>query len=200
MVLKYDVGIVGGGPAGYTAAFYARKSGKSVVLFEKDLIGGVCLNRGCIPTKTILHSAELFDEMKNASCLGIEVSDVKVDFEKVMEHKDEVVAKLRKNLELSLQNSGTVVKNEFAEILDAHLIKTQNETYECEQIICAVGSEPSVPSDFRFDGRFILNSDDVLNLKKLPEKVVIAGSGAIGCEWARIFASLLVNIVLKLFL
>lgn len=196
MVLKYDVGIVGGGPAGYTAAFYARKSGKSVVLFEKDLIGGVCLNRGCIPTKTILHSAELFDEMKNASCLGIEVSDVKVDFEKVMEHKDEVVAKLRKNLELSFKNSGTVVKNEFAEILDAHLIKTQNETYECEQIICAVGSEPSVSSVFRFDGRFILNSDDVLNLKKLPEKVVIAGSGAIGCEWARIFASFGVEVVL----
>lgn len=101
--MKFDLGIVGGGPAGYTAAFQAGKAGKTVVLFEKDLIGGVCLNRGCIPTKTILHSAELFEDMKNSACLGIETEGVKVDFEKVMAHKDEVVAKIRKNLELALK-------------------------------------------------------------------------------------------------
>ncbi len=194
MVAKFDLGIIGAGPAGYTAAFQARKAGKSVVLFEKDLIGGVCLNRGCIPTKTILHSAELFEEMKNAACLGIESEGVKVDFEKVMAHKDEVVAKIRKNLELALKNSGTLVIKEIAEILNSHTISAGNEIYECREIICATGSKPSIPPAFNFDGKFILNSDDILNLKTLPKSVVIAGSGAIGTEWARIFSAFGVNV------
>ena len=187
--MKYDFGIIGGGPAGYTAAFQARKAGKTVVLFEKDLIGGVCLNRGCIPTKTILHSAELFEEMKNSACLGIETEGVKVDFEKVMAHKDEVVAKIRKNLELALKNSGTVVIKEAAEIINSHTISTGNEVYECGEIICATGSKAAIPPGFNFDGKFILSSDDILNFKTLPKSVVIAGSGAIGTEWARIFSS-----------
>ncbi len=194
MVAKFDFGIVGGGPAGYTAAFQARKAGKSVVLFEKDLIGGVCLNRGCIPTKTILHSAELLEEMKNSACLGIESEGVKVDFEKVMVHKDEVVAKIRKNLELALKNSGTVVIKETAEILNSHTISAGNEIYECREIICATGSKPAIPPAFNFDGKFILNSDDILNLRTLPKSVVIAGSGAIGTEWARIFSAFGVNV------
>lgn len=194
MVAKFDFGIVGGGPAGYTAAFQARKAGKSVVLFEKDLIGGVCLNLGCIPTKTILHSAELFEEMKNSACLGIESEGVKVDFEKVMAHKDEVVAKIRKNLELALKNSGTVVIKETAEILNSHTISAGNEIYECREIICATGSKPAIPPAFNFDGKFILNSDDILNLRTLPKSVVIAGSGAIGTEWARIFSAFGVNV------
>lgn len=194
MVAKFDFGIVGGGPAGYTAAFQARKGGKSVILFEKDLIGGVCLNRGCIPTKTILHSAELFEEMKNSACLGIESEGVKVDFEKVMAHKDEVVAKIRKNLELALKNSGTVVRKETAEILNSHTISAGNEIYECREIICATGSKPAIPPAFNFDGKFILNSDDILNLRTLPKSVVIAGSGAIGTEWARIFSAFGVNV------
>ena len=194
MVAKFDLGIIGAGPAGYTAAFQARKAGKSVVLFEKDLIGGVCLNRGCIPTKTILHSAELFEEMKNAACLGIESEGVKVDFEKVMARKDEVVAKIRKNLELALKNSGTLVIKEIAEILNSHTISAGNEIYECREIICATGSKPSIPPAFNFDGKFILNSDDILNLKTLPKSVIIAGSGAIGTEWARIFSAFGVNV------
>lgn len=194
MVAKFDFGIVGGGPAGYTAAFQARKAGKSVVLFEKDLIGGVCLNLGCIPTKTILHSAELFEEMKNSACLGIESEGVKVDFEKVMAHKDEVVAKIRKNLELALKNSGTVVIKETAEILNSHTISAGNEIYECREIICATGSKPAIPPAFNFDGKFILNSDDILNLRTLPKSVVITGSGAIGTEWARIFSAFGVNV------
>lgn len=192
--MKYDLGIVGGGPAGYTAALYARKEGKSVVLFERDLIGGVCLNRGCIPTKTILHSAEVYEEIKNSSCLGISANDITVDFEKVMEHKDAVVEKLRKNLELVLKNSGVFVAKKYAQIIDAHTIVADDEVFECGKIISAVGSVPAIPSSFKFDGKFVLNSDDILNLKTLPKCIVIAGSGAIGTEWARIFASFGVDV------
>ena len=195
MVLNYDLGIVGGGPAGYTAAFQARKLGKSVVLFEKDEIGGVCLNRGCIPTKTILHSAEIFEEMKKSENLGIQCSDLKVDFEKVIAHKDDVVAKLRKNLELALKNAGVVVVKEYAEILNSKQIKAGEDLYECSQIISAIGSAPSAPKSLNFDGKYILSSDDILNLKKLPKKVLIAGSGAIGIEWARIFSSFDVEVI-----
>lgn len=191
---NFDIGILGGGPAGYTAAFQARKDGKSVVLFEKDLIGGVCLNRGCIPTKTILHSAEIYEEMKTSSELGVFADGVSLDFSKVMEHKDRVVEKLRKGLESGLKNAKVVVVNEFAEILDAQTIRAGGKEYSCSNIICAAGSKPSIPPIFKFDGEFVLSSDDILNLKNLPENVVIAGSGAIGCEWARIFSSFGVDV------
>lgn len=85
--MNYNIGIVGAGPAGYTAALHAAKRGFSVVLFEKDAVGGVCLNRGCIPTKAILHSAEVFEEIRTAQELGIEVDGAKVDFGKVIERK-----------------------------------------------------------------------------------------------------------------
>jgi len=186
---NFDIGIIGGGPAGYTAAFEGRKAGKSVVLFEKDFIGGVCLNRGCIPTKTILHSAEIYEEMKNCEELGISMTGASLDFAKVMEHKDKVVEKLRKGLELGLKNAKVTVVNEFADIIDSNTIKAGGKEYSCREIICAAGSKPSIPPQFEFDGEFILSSDDILNLTKLPKSIVIAGSGAIGCEWARIFAA-----------
>ena len=191
----FDVGIIGAGPAGYTAAFQARKLGKSVVLFEKDFVGGVCLNRGCIPTKTILHSAELFEEMKSSEELGLVVSDIFVDFAKVIERKNKVVEKLRKGLELGLKSAKVTVVNEFAEIVDAKTIKAGENIYSCSEIICAIGSEPAIPPCFTFDGKFVLNSDDILNLKTLPKSIVIAGSGAIGCEWARIFSAFGVEVV-----
>ena len=193
---KFDLGIVGGGPAGYTAAFQARRLGKSVVMFEKNAIGGVCLNRGCIPTKTILHSAELFEEMQKAASLGIEADNLRLDFAKVIQHKDEVVEKLRRNLELALKNSGTVVVKEFAEILDEHKISAGGQVYECEKIISATGSAPLDLPSIKFDGKFILSSDDILELKTLPKKIVIIGSGAIGTEWARIFSSFGVEVVI----
>lgn len=191
----FDIGIIGAGPAGYTAAFQARKLGKSVVLFEKDYVGGVCLNRGCIPTKTILHSAELYEEMKSCEELGLVVSDLAVDFAKVVERKNKVVEKLRKGLELGLKSSKVVLVNEFAEIVDSKTIKAGDNFYSCSEIICAIGSEPAIPPCFKFDGEFVLSSDDILNMETLPKSIVIAGSGAIGCEWARIFSAFGVEVV-----
>lgn len=184
----YDIGIIGGGPAGYTSAFQARKQGLSVVLFEKDKIGGVCLNKGCIPTKAILHSAELYEEMKCAQDMGICANEISFDYEKVVEHKDKIVEKIRKNLELALKNAGVKIVNKNAEIINGN-VKTDDEIYKCKKIITATGSEPKDFPTLKFDHQFVLSSDDILNLKKLPKNILIIGSGAIGIEWARIFSA-----------
>ena len=200
MTQQFDLGIIGGGPAGYTAAFQARSKGLSVVLFEKDKVGGVCLNRGCIPTKAILHSAELYEEMKSATELGITAENLSFDYSKVVERKDKIVEKLRKSLELSLKNSGVVVVNAEAKI-PSHTtgkgqISANGETYECEKIIVATGSKPRDFDGLRFDHKFILSSDDILNLKTLPKSIVIIGSGAIGIEWARILSAFDVEVTI----
>ena len=194
MDFKYDLGIVGSGPAGYTAALHGRRKGLSVVLFEKAEVGGVCLNRGCIPTKTVLHSVELFEEVKSGEVLGIYASDVKADFPGIMERKNQVVNKLRKGLELSLKNSGTVLVNSKATIKDKNTIEADGEIYFCKNIIVATGSEPRTFSGMEIDNVKVLNSDGVLNLTELPKSIAIIGSGAIGIEWARIFAGLGVEV------
>lgn len=202
MTQQFDLGIIGGGPAGYTAAFQARSKGLSIVLFEKDKVGGVCLNRGCIPTKAILHSAELYEEMKSATELGITAENLSFDYSKVVERKDKIVEKLRKSLELSLKNSGVVVVNAEAKI-PSHTMKdgenqvfANEEIYECKKIITATGSKPRDFDGLRFDHKFILSSDDILNLKTLPKSIVIIGSGAIGIEWARILSAFDVEVTI----
>lgn len=208
MTQQFDLGIIGGGPAGYTAAFHARTKGLSVVMFEKDKVGGVCLNRGCIPTKAILHSAELYEEMKSAEILGITAENLSFDYSKVVEHKDKVVEKLRKSLELSLKNAGVVVVNAEAEVCtpqpslhdtnapSIEQICANGETYECARVITATGSKPRDFEGLRFDHKFILSSDDILELKTLPKSIVIIGSGAIGIEWARILSAFDVEVTI----
>lgn len=202
MTQQFDLGIIGGGPAGYTAAFQARSKGLSVVLFEKDKVGGVCLNRGCIPTKAILHTAELYEEMKSATELGITAENLSFDYSKVVERKDKIVEKLRKSLELSLKNSGVVVVNAEAKITPHTMKDGENqvfangEIYECKKIITATGSKPRDFDGLRFDHKFILSSDDILNLKTLPKSIVIIGSGAIGIEWARILSAFDVEVTI----
>ena len=196
---KFDLGIIGAGPAGYTAAFHASAKGLSVVIFEKDEIGGVCLNRGCIPTKTILHSSEIYNEMLNSSALGVTAENIHLDYTKVIENKNNVVEKLRKGIELGFKNSKIKVVKTAAEILDAGTIRAAGEIYECGKIIAATGAEPRELKGLEFDHKFILNSDDILNLEKLPRSILIIGSGAIGIEWTRIFSNFGVDVTLTEF-
>ena len=184
---KYNLGVIGGGPAGYTAALHARKQGFDVVLFEKEAVGGVCLNRGCIPTKTILHSAEFYAEVAKANELGVLVEDVKLDFSAVMARKTFVIERLRKNIELALKNSKVDVVCAEAQLKDKNTIEVMGELYLCDKIIVATGSAPRELPNVKFDHNFVLSSDDVLALSELPKSIVIIGSGAIGLEWARIF-------------
>ena len=194
---SFDIGIIGGGPAGYTAAINAGKKGLKTVLFEKNEIGGTCLNRGCIPTKAIMHSALLFKELKNSHDIGINTENISFDWTKIIERKDNIILKLRKMLELSIKNSGATIINSEAQILDKETIKdSYNNIYHCKKIILATGSEPKQVKGLEFDGDKILSSDDILRLDKLPKSIVIIGSGAIGIEWCRILSALDVDVKL----
>ena len=191
----FDYGIIGAGPAGYTTALYLAKQGKSVILFEKDEIGGTCLNRGCIPTKILLHTAELYQNVKNAEKFGIYADNVRFNYEKVSEHKDKIVAKLRKSLELAIKQAGIKVVKASANIVVDNIVEADSEQYSCNKIIIATGSKPREIKGLEFDHKFILSSDDMLNMTQLPNKIVIVGSGAIGVEFARILSAFGVEIV-----
>lgn len=190
----YDIGIIGGGPAGYSAAIRAAQIGFSVVLFEKNEMGGVCLNRGCIPTKTIIHCADFYKNLKKADKFGIEISYKKFDYEKIFNRKNEIVQKIQKSLTKLVQSFGVDIVFKQATLMPQNIIKTDENTFQCKNIILATGSKPSNLKNLETDGQFILNSNDVLNLKEIPENILIIGSGAIGVEWARIFSALDKNI------
>ena len=186
---NFDIGIIGGGPAGYTAALHAASLGQKVILFEKENIGGVCLNKGCIPTKSILHASELFHKFNNCTSCGISAENITLDYSKIIERKNQTIEKLRKGIELALKNAKvTVIKSE-AKILNEKQIKADETIYQCEKIICATGSSPRLVKGLEFDHTFLLSSDDILNLEQLPKSILIIGSGAIGIEWARIMSN-----------
>lgn len=193
---NFDLGVIGAGPGGYTAALQAAAKGLKVVLFEKKYIGGVCLNKGCIPTKSILHSSEIFAKLSCCEEFGVCVGELTLNYPKVLERKNKVVEKLRKGIELALKNAKVTVVQGEAEIVSPTEIKAGADTYTCEKIICAVGSSPRTLKGLEFDHNFILSSDDVLKLETLPKSILIIGSGAIGIEWARIFSNFGVEVVL----
>ncbi len=193
---QYDFGIIGAGPAGYNAAIRASQLGKIIVLFEKENLGGVCLNKGCIPTKTFLHCADVYNSLKKISNLGIEIENYSLNFEKVFERKERTVEKLRKSLEMLLKSYGIEIIYGEAKVKGKETIEADSKIYECKNILIATGSEPKGAGGFDFDHEFILNSDDILNLKNLPKKVLIVGSGAIGIEWARIFSAFGVEVAI----
>ncbi len=187
--MDFEYGIIGGGPAGYTAAMMLAKQGHSVVLFEKENLGGTCLNKGCIPTKSLLHSSEVYKQIMNASEYGMEIEVKSFDFSKIAEKRDKTVEKIRKSLELAVKNSGVKVILAEADIKDDNTILANETEYKVSNIINAIGAKPRELKGLEFDGKFILNSDDVLRLNTLPKSVLIIGSGAIGIEWARIFSN-----------
>lgn len=184
----FDFGIIGGGPAGYTIAMTLAKQGKKVVLFEKEFLGGTCLNKGCIPTKSIIHSSEIYKQALKLAEHGIEAEIKSFDFSKIKERQLKIVEKIRKSLELAVKNSGVNVVYAEAKIIDNSTIQADKE-YKVNKIVVATGAKPKEIKGLTYDKEFILNSDDVLSLEKLPQKVLIVGSGAIGIEWSRILSN-----------
>ena len=193
---NFDIGIIGGGPAGYSSALYAVKQNKSVILFEKNELGGTCLNKGCIPTKAFLHVADLYSEMLSAQKLGISFDNLSFDFEKISEFKTNIVNKLRRGLELQLTKSGIKIIKEEVIRFDKNTIQTNTQEYKFKQVINAMGSKPRELKNLPFDHNYILNSEDILNLKKLPKCILIVGSGAIGIEFARILSAFGVEVTI----
>lgn len=192
---KFDIGIIGGGPAGYTAGMLYAKQGKSVVLFEKDKLGGTCLNKGCIPTKSMLHYSNLFAELKKSDFIN-NISDANLNFTKIIEKKNNTVEKIRKSLEITVKNSGVKIICSEACLKNKNSIIANDVEYYFDKIILATGSIPKEIKGLEFDHKFILSSDDILNLEELPKSILIVGSGAIGIEWARIFSNFGVDVTL----
>ena len=194
--MDFDFGIIGGGPAGYTIAMQLAKQGKKVVLFEQEFLGGTCLNKGCIPTKSLLHSSEVYRQILNSADYGLDIEVKSFDFSKIAEKRDKTVEKIRKSLELAVKNSGVNIVYARAEVKNSQIILANDIEYNVGKIIYATGAKPREIKGLEFDNKFVLSSDDVLKLDVLPQKVLIVGSGAIGIEWARIFSNFGVEVSL----
>lgn len=188
--MKYQLAVIGGGPAGYTAAEMAGKAGLSVVLFEKNSVGGVCLNEGCIPTKTLLYSAKVHDTALHASKYGVSVKEVSVDLGKVIARKTKVVRKLVLGIKAKLTAQHVTLVQGEAYIQDAHTIRCGEETYECEHMMVCTGSAAFVPSIPGLDTVSYWTHREALDNKELPSSLVIVGGGVIGMELASFFNSL----------
>lgn len=185
----YKIAIIGGGPAGYSAAFEAVRFGFSVLLFEMDELGGTCLNRGCIPTKYLSHVAELYSNINESKRYGIGVEPTGLDYEKTVAESENIVSKLRVDLTNNLlQSKITIVKGK-AKLLDETHISCNGEVFEAEHIIIATGSKNT-------DKPFVhcINTDELLSLKHLPDKLIILGGGVSAVEFADIFSRLGVRI------
>jgi dihydrolipoamide dehydrogenase len=190
----HDVGIIGGGPAGYVAAERAAQKGLSVVLFDKNKLGGVCLNEGCIPTKTLLYSAKLYDNAKEGSKYGINCSEVTFDFARIMQRKDKVVAKLVAGIGAALKKGNVEVVYAHAEIAaraaDHIKIRSLDTVYECRNILLATGSEALIPPIKGLIRDEIMTNREILEIDHVPQSLTIIGGGVIGMEFASFFNSM----------
>lgn len=191
--MKYDIAVIGGGPGGYTAAAEAAKEGMSVVLFEKDSLGGTCLNRGCMPAKALIHTAELYERMKTASFYGLQADRISYDMQTIHARKNETVAQLCKNVESMMKKSGvTVIKGE-AHVPEKGRIECGGEIYEADDTIIAAGSVTTALPVTGADTDGVFTSNDILEgeagLKDFKSLVIIGG-GVIGVEFASFYRPL----------
>ena len=190
----YDIAVIGGGPAGYVAAIRASKEGKRVALIEADFVGGTCLNRGCIPSKTLLHSAGVIDQIRKASSWGIETGEVTVSLEKMMTRKNQVITRLRTGITSLLKAGKIDLLQGFGEVNADKSIRVrigeEVQTIQAGSIILATGSTPAVPPIPGLADVPFYTSDTIFNIEQVPESIAILGGGFIGVEFACIFASL----------
>lgn len=200
MSITCDVAVLGGGTGGYIAAIRAAQLGKEVVVIEQDKLGGTCLHRGCIPSKSLLRSAELYSQMKDSESYGIEASGVKLVFPKVQQRKQAIVDQLHRGVEyLMRKNKIQVIKGKgrvtgpsiFSPKSGAVAVELPDgemETIIPTNLIIATGSRPRILPGLEPDGEYILSSDEALELTKLPETMLIVGGGVIGVEWASLLS------------
>lgn len=190
----FDVLIIGGGPGGYTAALRAAQLGAQVALVEEREVGGVCLNRGCIPTKSLLESVGVLRLLRRAREYGIDVSGkVEADLDLMHARKQEVVEYLRSHIEQTLEEAGVTILRGRARFVEEHTVEitgADSRTYNAVHIILATGGSPArlpIPGS---DLHGVLTSDEILNLREVPGRLVVVGAGAVGIEFAYMFREL----------
>ena len=182
-----DLVIIGAGPGGFDTAIHAKELGLDVVLIEKHIVGGTCLNYGCIPTKALYHNAKQIKQMKSLGDFGITVDNYSVNFDTIKERKETIVSSQVKNIITTINKLGIELIEGAATIKDQNTVIVNGEEINTKNIIIATGSSPAM---IPFEGQdldVVKTSKDILSLDKWPEKMVIVGAGVIGCEMASIF-------------
>ncbi|ATP40924.1 dihydrolipoyl dehydrogenase [Solibacillus sp. R5-41] len=197
MAKEYDVVILGGGTGGYVAAIRASQLGLKTAVVESGKLGGTCLHKGCIPTKALLRSAEVFAQSKRADEFGIEIQHTTLNFNKVQERKETVVEQLHKGVQHLMKKGKIDVFNGYGRILGPSIFSpmpgtisvemndgSENEMLVPKNVIIATGSRPRKLAGVEIDGQTIFTSDEFLNITNLPKSIIIVGGGVIGIEWA----------------
>ncbi|MFF5915585.1 dihydrolipoyl dehydrogenase [Staphylococcus pasteuri] len=203
---QYDLVVLGGGTAGYVAAIRASQLGKKVAIVEKSLLGGTCLHKGCIPTKSLLKSAEVFHTVKHAKQFGIEVPEYSLNYERILERKDEIVNQMYQGIQHLMKQNHIDIYNGTGRILGESIFSPQSGTISVEFedgenemipnqfVLIATGSTPSELPFLQFDHQVILSSDDILKMDQLPNSIAIIGGGVIGLEFASYLTDLGVSV------
>ncbi len=198
----YDVIVIGAGPGGYTGAIRAAQLGLNTAVVEMDSrLGGTCLLRGCIPAKAMLHSADLVSEMAHAKTMGLDIPDWKLDFAQVMKNKSQTVDKNAKGVEYLFKKNKITTERGRGRLTGPKTVEVtqdgETRTLTAKKgVILAMGSKPTEIGAFPVDGKRIITSDHILEIGKLPKKLVVLGAGAVGTEFASIFARFGVETVL----
>lgn len=194
---RFDIIIIGGGPGGYNAAERAAHGGLKTALFEERALGGVCLNEGCIPTKTLLYSAKILDYANHGEKYGVTVEGAKLDHAKVVDRKDRVVKTLVSGVASKMKNAGVTVINGTAKIKEktpaGFIVECGSEMYEAANLLICTGSEAVIPPipglREAYEAGFAVTNREILDIRTLPKKVVVIGGGVIGLEMASYFNS-----------
>lgn len=185
----YDLIIIGAGPGGYGMAEKAGHLGKTVLLIEKEHLGGVCLNRGCIPTKTLLNSAKQYVHATEAPQFGVNTGEVTFDLTRAMIWKTEVIETLRAGIAFLMKKSKVTVLNGSAKLLSTGRVQVGKTVYEGTDIVIATGSSPLIPPIPGADQPQVMTSTEILNISQMPKTLAVIGGGVIGIEFASFFSS-----------
>ena len=194
MSKKFDLIVLGSGPGGYVTAIRASQLGLKTAIVEKESLGGVCLNWGCIPTKALLKSAQVFEYLKKADSYGLKIKDFDKDFDAVVKRSRDVADGMSKGVNFLMKKNKIEIINGHGKVLPNKKISVEDngsvENYEADNIIIATGARSRVIESIPQDGKKIIGYREAMTLQKQPKKMVIVGSGAIGIEFAYFYNSM----------
>lgn len=186
----YKTVVIGAGPAGYSAAIRLAQLGAKVALVEKYMVGGICINWGCTPSKAMISAAKVYKTTKMAGHFGIKTGELQVDFPQIAKRRDTVMAKAREHIKRELEYWQVPIVAGEAEIIDSNHVKVNEQLLETENIIIATGSTPLIPPFLQKHDPSIINSDRLITINELPSELTIIGGGIIGLEFATVFSNL----------